>query len=206
VFHVELRQFPHVARSFNLSEEELRATVLGPWLRGDVLELGERRWAPERTKLTILEGPRLRHDEIGMGRGWSNAARSGTDVTQRLVNAARETEGPLASGVADFKQEVLAQCAGGRIGVHQVAWLANDRHPDRRPSERLALAEQAIWELLHERRVTMLAAAFDHAGELAPVPPEEWQGLLLSWATWADPRAPSVLLERAEVRSSGDEP
>ena len=37
VFHVELRelrQFPHVAHAFNLSETELSAKVLVPWSEG----------------------------------------------------------------------------------------------------------------------------------------------------------------------------
>ena len=196
MFHVELRQFPHVARSFNLSEEELRATLLGPWLRGDVVELGERRWAPERARLTVYEGPRLREDEMGMGRGWSNVARTGTDVTERLLHATRESEGGVAAWLAEFKEEVLAHCATGRIGVHQVAWLANERHPSRRASERLELAEQAVWELLHERRLTMLSA-HSGDGEATPVPQSEWEKVLLSWATWADSGGPSVLLERS---------
>ena len=32
VFHVELRQFPHVARVFNLSREELDARFARPWV------------------------------------------------------------------------------------------------------------------------------------------------------------------------------
>ena len=41
MFHVELRQFPHVARMFNLSREELEARILGPWLAGRELELDQ---------------------------------------------------------------------------------------------------------------------------------------------------------------------
>ena len=87
VFHVEVRQFPHVARSFNLSERELNAKVLAPWSRGEVVELGERRWTPDKAKLTIFEAPELRTDEIGMGRGWGNVTRQGQEVTERLLAA-----------------------------------------------------------------------------------------------------------------------
>ena len=31
--------------------------MVRPWVRGQVVELGERRWSPERAKLTIYEGP-----------------------------------------------------------------------------------------------------------------------------------------------------
>ena len=200
MFHVELRQFPHVARSFNLSEEELVRQIAGPWTRGEVIELGERRWAPERTRLTVIEGERLRDDEIGMGRGWSNATRGGVDVTEKLLGALRAAE--PGGSLGDFKREVLAQTAMGRIGLHQVVWLANARYPYRRVSERISFSEQAVFELLHERRLRMCggAAASDEPAVLSQA---EWQPTLLSWASWADPRAPSVLLERVPEGESG---
>src|SRR5204863_2643722 len=64
VFHVELRQFPNVARSFNLSESELHARVVGPWVAERPLELDDRRWSPDKARLTIYEGPRLAPEEI----------------------------------------------------------------------------------------------------------------------------------------------
>jgi hypothetical protein len=206
VFHVELRRFPHVARAFNLTEAELQATLIAPWVRGEMVELGERRWAPERSKLTIYEGPRLRDDEIGMGRGWSNATRRGEDVTAGVLRAAHpkpiDATGAVAQAtgvqplVADFKRDVLAQCAAGRIGVHQVLWLANAQYPEWRASDRLALAERSVWELLHQRRLSMLEPVAGGAGnDCQAVGSERWQAILLDWATWADPRAPSVLLE-----------
>jgi hypothetical protein len=196
MFHVELRNPPHVARAFNLSEEALRDQVVDAWLRGEVVDLGDQKWAPERARLTIYEGPRLRPDEISMGRGWSNATRAGDDVTDRILRVEQSTD--AARSVAGFKRLVLERCADGRIGIHQVLWLANELHPESRASERLALAEQAVWELLHEGRLTMLrAGAGDRDGEAVAVAPEGWQPTLLPWATWADPRAPSVLLERA---------
>ncbi len=193
VFHVELRQFPHVARTFNLSEEELVQQIAGPWIRGETIELGERRWAPERARLTVVEGERLRDDEIGMGRGWANATRGGQDVTEKLLGALRAAE--PGGSLAEFKREVLAQAAMGRIGLHQVVWLANARYPERRVSERMAVAEQAVWELLHERRLRMRAGA-GADGEAPVAAQSEWQPTLFSWAAWADPRTPSVLLER----------
>jgi hypothetical protein len=202
MFHVELRQFPHVARAFNLTAEELQATIVSPWTRGDVVELGERRWAPERANLTIFEGARLPEDQLGMGRGWSNATRQGTDVTERVLSAARAAEPGIASSLANFKQAVLAQCAGGRIGVHQVLWLATAEHPGQRVSERLALAEQAIWELLHERRLIMLRPT-PSTGELEPLSQPQWQDVLLDWATWSDSRAPSVQLEAVHAEGAG---
>jgi hypothetical protein len=201
VFHVELRQFPHVGRSFNLSAEELESAIVTPWVRGEVVEMGERRWAPERAKLTIYEGPRLRADEIGMGRGWPNAVRGGEEVTDSVLAAAHPSPGARgveASTLEAFKQEVLKQCAEGRIGVHQVLWLASDRFPGRRVSERLAVAEQAVWELLHQGLIQMLRPIPDRPAEQAEVVAgDEWQDLLLAWTTWANGPGPSVFLETA---------
>jgi hypothetical protein len=197
VFHVELRQFPHVARTFNLDEPELRARVLDPWQRGEQVELGEHTWAPERARLKIYEGPELRPDEISMGRGWSNAVRSGEDVTDRLLRRAERPD--AGASLAEFKQQVLIQCADGRIGIHQVLWLANEHRPEHRVSERLALAEQSVWELLHEGRVAMLRVpAGDASAAAEPVARDSWQPILLDWATWSDSGAPSVLLERTD--------
>jgi hypothetical protein len=196
VYHVELAHFPHQAHAFNLSPEELDATMVRPWVRGEVVEFGERRWSPERAKLTIYEGPELPTDEMSMGRGWPNVTRSGVDVTDRILAAAtRQAQGgPAESAVAAFKEAVLAECGDGRIGIHQVVWLANARYGQSRVSERLALSEQSVWELLHERRLVLLRAA-PAAGETVPIVPDDWQAALLSWATWADPGAPTVFLE-----------
>jgi hypothetical protein len=196
MFHVELRQFPHLARALNLSAEELEARIVARWVRGDIVEIDERGWAPERARLTIYEGPALRGEEIGLGRGWSNAVRTGEDVTERVLDEAKEglRSTGVESSVARFKQEVLDQCAAGRIGVHQVLWLATEKHPGWRVSDRLALAERAVWELLHEHRLTMLRAN-GSAGDPGTVAQDEWQAILLAWATWADPRGPSVLLQ-----------
>ena len=44
MFHVELRQFPHVTRSFNLTREELDAARAAPVGGGAAIELDDRRW------------------------------------------------------------------------------------------------------------------------------------------------------------------
>lgn len=43
VFHLELRQFPHVARVFNLDRAELDARFLSPWVRGKMIDQDDRR-------------------------------------------------------------------------------------------------------------------------------------------------------------------
>jgi hypothetical protein len=187
VFHLELRQFPHVARAFNLDREELDARILMPWMQGTPLELNDRRWAPERAKLTIYEGRALASEEIGMGRGWANATRSGEAVTERLLaEADRSIKAPPA--LTELKQELLTRCAEGRVGLNRVVELARSEESSGRASERLALAEQAVWELLHEGRVGLMRAG-------ARLGPEDWQPVLLSWAAWIGGEPGSVFVE-----------
>lgn len=183
MFHVELRQFPHVAREFNLSDDQLERLVR-PWVEGKVVEMGERKWAPERARLTIYEGPQLRPDEIGMGRGWSNATRSGQDVTARIL---QDAQSPAArpGELADVKLRLLEACAQGPIEVRESVRLAGVLAPGARASERVALAEQAVWELLHTGNLRML-----QDGE--EVTRDHWEPLLLSWATWGETGAERI--------------
>ena len=199
MFHVEVRQFPHVARAFNLSEAELKTRVLVPWVRGHIVKLGEREWEPKRARLTIIEGREVGADELGLGRGWANASRGAENVTDRVLAAAAAESAPgvppATGGVPAFKEIVKAQCTGHRLAVHQVMWLANSRHPELRASERLALAEQAVWELLHEGGLTLLRRA--EGDEFVAVEREEWQPALLSWATWSEPPTPRWYISAA---------
>jgi hypothetical protein len=91
VYHVELRQFPHNFCRFNITERELRETILEAWSRGEWIEQGERKWSPHQASLTVLEGPRLPVEQLSMGRGWRNAGRQGRDVTEELLATARAT-------------------------------------------------------------------------------------------------------------------
>ena len=192
MFHVEFRKFPHVACTFNLSERELMSKILVPWTQGAVVDMGERKWQPQVTKLTIFEGPELRPDEMGMGRGWQNVTRKGEEVTQRLLDGAqaRAAAGGNAMGsdaLVAFKDVLEAQCEANRLAIYQVLWLANSRHPEWRVSERLALAERAVWELLHEGRVRMVRrVAGDDGPSHVDTEKEEWGKALLTWSSWTD--------------------
>jgi hypothetical protein len=186
MFHVELRQFPHVGRVFNLSPEELQARILASWVAGASIDLNERRWSPEKTRLTILEGPELHPDEMGLGRGWANAGKDGRDVTAELVGEAeRQLRPPPA---AELKDEIVALCDSGATRLDGVVELASRRNPQRRPSELLATAEQAVWELLHQGRVRILSG-----GE--PIDRDRWQQVLLSWSSWTAAGPDAVMLE-----------
>ncbi len=175
MYHLELRQFPHVARVFNLSRSDLEQRFVRPWVTGTAIDHDDRRWAPERVRLTILEGPELRSDELGMGRGWATAVKHGRDVTDALLADARR--GAEARPELEALKLAVTEVAASAVALPGVMALAAAAQPTWRPSEQLALAEQAVWELLHQQRLALTADA-------RAVPPEEWQAVLLSWTAW----------------------
>lgn len=168
MFHVELRRFPRVSRKFNLSREELQESIVRPWLAGAAFEFDDETWEPQKARLAIYEGPALSPQDMGLGRGWANAVRASEDVTARVLEVAH-------GSVSQFKDDLLGR---GRVTLAEVVELASAQHPGARASERLALAEQAVWELLHEGRVTI-------TGPAGTVERPEWGPALLEWATWA---------------------
>ena len=171
MFHIELRRFPHVARAFNLTEDQLRVRILVPWVRGHAVELDDRRWAPDRARLTIYDAPQIAAEDRGLGRGWSTVTRVGEDVTARLLHSARE----LLPDVSELKRRLLA--ASDPMPLTEAVALVGSVG---RPSERLAVAEQAVWELLHEGRLALSSAG-------AELPAAAWEQALLRWETWSDP-------------------
>lgn len=197
MFHVELRHFPHSAWRFNLSEQEL-ATIIQPWVREQVVDMGERKWSPHLAKLTILEGPKLDVAQLSMGRGWRSAQRQSEDVTQRVLDATKDAlQGALPGGgvPADGPAAPMTQAGPGAVlaapGVSRAAGAppAPTDSPATAPlSDPVALGVQ-------------LAAL------LGPDP----MGLLEAWraaAAGSPGLAPSdslALAERAIRRASGDQ-
>jgi hypothetical protein len=178
LFHVELRQFPHTARAFNLTREQLHARFVSPWAQGRLVELDEQKFAPERARLTIYEGPHLPIEELGYGRGWGNATRTGEDVTDRELRGAA-VAAPTQDPPRALKQELAALCEVGAVTFPQALALASRGAPQARLSARLAVAEQAVWELLQEGSVRLVRA--DDRKSLAT---DEVPAALLAPATW----------------------
>jgi hypothetical protein len=122
MYHLELRQFPHNLCRFNLTEQELRA-LLAPWVLDKPLELGERKWSPHQATVTVLEGPRLKLQQLSMGRGWRAAQREGEDVTARVIAATSEAvraaatqpqaQSPAGSSAPGSAQASAAQARSG---------------------------------------------------------------------------------------------
>jgi hypothetical protein len=178
VYHLEMRSFPHVARVFNLDRETLDTRFVKPWKAGEMIDYDDRRWAPDKTKLTVFEGAELSVAARGLGRGWGEVTRSSRDVTETVV--AEISRGADARPDVDALKDAIAEVADGEqpIDFPDVVALAVAAHPLWRASEQLSLAEQAVWEMLHQHRLEML-----RNGDA--VPAEGWQDVVLRFVTWA---------------------
>ena len=162
-YHLELRQFPHVARRFNQSEQQVLA-LAKPWVGEEWIEEAERKWNMNEATLTILEGPKLSMADLAMGRGWRNAQRRSDDVTERVLAAFRKDDrggaggggfgGGGVSGVAAGAGGGSAASGdpGGAPGASEFALLA-----DSLGLELLAalddgpIAPARVWQLAQER-------------------------------------------------------
>jgi hypothetical protein len=217
VFHVEIKQGFNSARRFNLERGELDARILAPWLAGRELELDDRRYLPARSKLKILRGRRIATAEMGLGRGWANAEKDGTYVTRAVLaeaaghdpGAAPESSGarPVAAAgtgaaghapVEAFKGAVLQLSVTEPVTLATVAQMAGARNPRARVSEQLALAERAVWELLHQGRLALYTPE-----DLGATPRERWQEVLLAWDSWGGPSAPGTTVGALPMPEAG---
>jgi len=184
LFHVQLRRFPYSAQAFNLTDQRLHQTVLEPWVRGAVVELGDRRWVPGQTRLTVLEGPSLDASRLSLGRGWAAAVSSSEEVTERVLGG-QETEvtpGDAAAALSSLMGEVLLLAAREPVSLERVWSLTEAQSAGWPASSTLAAAEHVAAELLAARQVDLCRRAPD--GECHPVSDEQlkaWLGARQSW-------------------------
>jgi hypothetical protein len=183
MYHVEMRMGMSVVREFNLGEERLWLEILRPLMAGQDFMHEGHEFSPRQTRLKVYEGPELRPDQLGMGRGWSNVERSAHDVTERVLARAREhvsaggapgptsagavapeaasagvpAPGAASAGVADLLRErLIGRLSAGPITAPEVLATAAELMPGGSEPERLAAAQQAIWALL-DRELAQLA-------------------------------------------------
>jgi len=142
VYHLELRQFPHNLCRFNLQEGELRE-LAALWVREPYVEIERQKWLPHQAKLVILEGPEIPVTQLSMGRGWPTALRQGTDVTDRVLAAAREGAAAPAPGAAAH-----GAAAHGAAPGHPPAAPQPAPPPAAAPPEATLLADSLGLELM----------------------------------------------------------
>src|SRR5262249_47940544 len=114
-------------------------------------------------------------ERMGMGRGWGNVQRSGTDVTERVLRQAR-VQTSRHPALDRLEERLAGRLSVGAIPIAGVIALA-DRLMGGRLSERLAVAELAVWEMLHQGRACLLE-------DDVVVGQERWQELLLRSDSW----------------------
>jgi hypothetical protein len=158
MFHVELRMGMQYARKFNLDEAELWTRFLRPLLDDRDFICEGHDWEPRKTKIMVLDGPELRAHQLGLGRGWSNALRGATDVTDAVLVRARELYAGQRSArpapavappaATALRERLIGRLSAGPVTVEQITEMAESLMPDSDPSERLAACEQAVWGLL----------------------------------------------------------
>ena len=214
MYHLELRQFPHVARRFNQSEQDVLA-LAKPWIGEEWIEEAERKWNMNEATLTILEGPKLSMSDLAMGRGWRNAQRRSEDVTERVLDGFRKPDkgtasdaaaggGAVANGAAaapdialladSLGLELLALLDDGPLAPARVWTLAQERLGERPLSEALALADGAVRSLLRRRLVVLQRGDGDGRGEA--LDDEAVETALRAVSTWAGGGPGSVAIVR----------
>jgi hypothetical protein len=123
-FHIQIESGVREARSFNLEPATVRDEVIAPWLAGRTVSLADQSWAPARSTMTIVEGPALAPHDLAHGQGWSNACRSGRDVTEAALQTVRDSLAALGVAVraAESQDEAYVRAACERIGAVLRPW------------------------------------------------------------------------------------
>jgi hypothetical protein len=133
-FHVEISSPVKRARVLNLDRDGLRREVLGPWVAGMPFGFGEDEWAPDESRLTILEGPAL--ESTAGEEAWAAALRVATDVTREMLEAA-EASAPAQTAVvveADSAESAFEALRAGQPAPQQIPWsVAAERVGKRDP-------------------------------------------------------------------------
>jgi hypothetical protein len=91
-------------------------------------------------------------------------------------------------GEVEALKAAIEELTAQELGFPDVVALAAAAQPQWRASQQVELAEQAVWEMLHQGRLAMIAGA-------QPVARDEWQAIVLSWETWMGAADPPVRLQ-----------
>jgi hypothetical protein len=202
LYHVELRETPHNTHVYNVDAERLQRELVGPWVRGQIVRFGDQEWIPQRSKITVLEGPHMPLGQLGLGKGWSNASRVSEDVTQRVLDAAQtalRVSGPPSTPSPVLVREIRLGCAVEPVSLRTVWRLAGSAMSTASAGEGLVLAERAVSELLRQGAVELCRGGA--AGAL-PLTAEEAERVLGAVEEWSSEAADAVFVRAAAAASS----
>ena len=170
MFHVEMRAGLHVMREFNLSERELWVQFLAPLMAGREFTFEGHDFIPRKTRIKVYEGPELRPDQLGMGRGWQNVERTASDVTERVLEHARAFAADAAEPVVDpLRERVIGRLSAGNVSLDEIEAMAADLLPGSGKSERHAATQRVALALL-ESGAAQLAPRLAPGGAPSGVP------------------------------------
>jgi hypothetical protein len=152
VFHVEMRMGISVVREFNLGEREVWTRFLAPLMADRDFTLEGHDFTPRKTRIAIYNGPELRPDQLGLGRGWQNVERTGSDVTGEVLARAREHAGATRATAPPtweaLRERAIGRLTAGPISFEEIVAMAANLMPDSTAGEQLAAGERAAVELL----------------------------------------------------------
>jgi hypothetical protein len=180
VYHVQLKQRRNAASAFNLSADDVRSRFATPMIADHVFDYAEKEWNPRETRLTVLEGRELRIDELGLGRGWPNALRTGTEVTDQFLSDGRVT-GPQIDPVGRLEDRIAGRLSAGPLPLRELLGMTAELMPGRTVSERLSVCERTVWESLHR-------GSWGLQLDGSPLAPDAWQAQLLDLDAWLGDR------------------
>lgn len=149
-----MRMGINAVREFNLGERELWARFLSPLMADQDFTLEGHDFTPRKTRIAIYDGPELRPDQLGMGRGWQNVERTGSDVTEAVLARARahvvatHPTPPALPTWEALRERAIGRLSARPLSFDEIVAMAADLMPDSTAGEQLAAGERAAVELL----------------------------------------------------------
>lgn len=163
MFHVEMRMGINVVREFNLGERDLWARFLAPLIADQDFALEGHDFTPRKTRIAIYDGPELRPDQLGLGRGWQNVERTSNDVTAEVLARAHEHAGATRTAAPPtweaLRERAIGRLSAGPVSYDDIVALAADLMPDNTAGEQLAAGERAAVELLRSGAAQLAPAS-----------------------------------------------
>jgi hypothetical protein len=99
-----------------------------------------------------------------------------------------------------FRDEILDDFEDDVLGVYEVWWTANTRFPKRSVSDRLALAEVLVSQLVVDGTVRLYRGEWiGPTHEREALPDGEVDSILREWQTWAPQDARVVWMDRRSM-------